>query len=664
MKKLFPVLILLVFTLPVYIHNLSPSVYGGDVGDLVTAAVVKGVAHPSGYPLFTLLGSLFLLLPFDATPAWKVGLVSVCAASAGVVVMYFLLHSLLDKKILAMLGALTMGFSYLYWFYAELAEVFSLTALFILLMLFIAVRYVKTKKQKYILFLSFVFGLAVAHHEVLVLIIPTLLILVLSVNWRIILNWRLLIACIFLTLFGFLPYLYVLFAASANPPLNWSDARTLPNVLRLILRQDYTWHPSELGNLYTRYLGVQIYFSDLWIKLSPTVFLTMLVGMISMLFTSRKILFVALFVGFILTGPFYVVYGFTPPLTPFVHGVLERFYFLSTLFLLIFFPFGVLAIAQLISILLKKKSLASIMLLPFFFVPLAFFIYNFPKTDLHDVWSGDYVGIDILSPLPEKSSIYLVGDTAFFNTLYIRYARNIRSDINLIRLPPVAYDTNYLQVEEQIKKENDGIHKYDSSFLALLEIAKGHDLFSYTPITFVDKTYKEFTWMPYGLVYKLVDEDDVNLTKEEFLEQTEHIWDSFLFPKNRGFDDPHMRSLTIAEFPLIYAQSYVAVGDYLILRYGDFETAKEYYDKAIAFEPRVSEGYTGLGLYFLYQEECEKAEENLKRSLSLRTGNEKALIVLYRVYVECFSDETKAKGIADKYYELYKKTIDANLHGE
>ena len=54
---------------------LAAGIYGGDSGDLVTAAVVRGVPHPPGYPLYTLLGHILTHVPFG-TPAWQVGLLS------------------------------------------------------------------------------------------------------------------------------------------------------------------------------------------------------------------------------------------------------------------------------------------------------------------------------------------------------------------------------------------------------------------------------------------------------------------------------------------------------------------------------------------------------------------------------------------------------------
>jgi len=48
----------------IYLRTLAPSVVGGDTGELITVAYKMGVAHPPGYPLFTLLAKLFTFIPF------------------------------------------------------------------------------------------------------------------------------------------------------------------------------------------------------------------------------------------------------------------------------------------------------------------------------------------------------------------------------------------------------------------------------------------------------------------------------------------------------------------------------------------------------------------------------------------------------------------------
>ena len=51
----------------VYLLTVIPTAIDQDSGELVTAAHVLGIAHPTGYPLWTLLGRGFDLLPVGHT---------------------------------------------------------------------------------------------------------------------------------------------------------------------------------------------------------------------------------------------------------------------------------------------------------------------------------------------------------------------------------------------------------------------------------------------------------------------------------------------------------------------------------------------------------------------------------------------------------------------
>lgn len=76
-------------TFAVYACTAYPSVSGGDSGELIVAACNFGVAHPPGYPTFTLLARLFLTLlaPLGGSPAWRVNMLSVtCGAIAAALI--------------------------------------------------------------------------------------------------------------------------------------------------------------------------------------------------------------------------------------------------------------------------------------------------------------------------------------------------------------------------------------------------------------------------------------------------------------------------------------------------------------------------------------------------------------------------------------------------
>ena len=62
----------------------APNVLFADSGELLTAVATKGVAHPPGFPLYLLLGGLFLDLTGGAGPSAASRLNLFSALSTGV----------------------------------------------------------------------------------------------------------------------------------------------------------------------------------------------------------------------------------------------------------------------------------------------------------------------------------------------------------------------------------------------------------------------------------------------------------------------------------------------------------------------------------------------------------------------------------------------------
>ncbi|HET9494099.1 MAG TPA: DUF2723 domain-containing protein [Chloroflexia bacterium] len=80
--------------LGLYLLTNSPTVNFTDSGELIAVAWTGGIAHPPGYPLYTLLGSLAIRLPFG-DPAWRMNLLSVLFAAAAVSLFYGLVANTL-----------------------------------------------------------------------------------------------------------------------------------------------------------------------------------------------------------------------------------------------------------------------------------------------------------------------------------------------------------------------------------------------------------------------------------------------------------------------------------------------------------------------------------------------------------------------------------------
>src|SRR4030043_225466 len=69
----------------VYLITLAPSVVQIDSGELAAVQSTLGIAHPTGYPLFTLLGFLFSKIPLPFTNIFKANLLAAIFCGLGVV---------------------------------------------------------------------------------------------------------------------------------------------------------------------------------------------------------------------------------------------------------------------------------------------------------------------------------------------------------------------------------------------------------------------------------------------------------------------------------------------------------------------------------------------------------------------------------------------------
>ena len=60
--------IALLLTGIVYVSTMGRSLVSIDAGELAVVQIFAGIAHPTGYPLFTIIGHLWSLLPLGIAP--------------------------------------------------------------------------------------------------------------------------------------------------------------------------------------------------------------------------------------------------------------------------------------------------------------------------------------------------------------------------------------------------------------------------------------------------------------------------------------------------------------------------------------------------------------------------------------------------------------------
>lgn len=238
-------------TFAVYALTLCRTIYTGDDGDFVTAIATTGVPHPTGYPLFCLVGKLFLLLPFGE-PAARINVMTAAVGAASVGFLYRYLVLLAPGRVWAVFGAALFAFAPTMWQQSLSCEVYSLTCLFLTALLYLSLQWRRDPANDRLLrAMAFLYGLALTNHLTMVLFLPGFLVLVLTARPTLLRDGRLLgsMNALFflpLTLYAYLP----LAAAYGHAPLVWGDPKTPANFFAHVSGASYRHamfqHPEQV----------------------------------------------------------------------------------------------------------------------------------------------------------------------------------------------------------------------------------------------------------------------------------------------------------------------------------------------------------------------------------------------------------------------------------
>lgn len=148
-----------------------------------------GIAHPTGYPLYTLLGGLWSrLLPFGNW-AWRVNLLSALTAAATVALLFVLTRRLTrdgsgrGDNWAGLAAVAAFGWGPVWWQQATVAEVYALHNLLVTAILLTAISIPgltgAARNQRVMILLALI-GLGLAHHRTVVLLAPGVLVYLLG----------------------------------------------------------------------------------------------------------------------------------------------------------------------------------------------------------------------------------------------------------------------------------------------------------------------------------------------------------------------------------------------------------------------------------------------------------------------------------------------------
>jgi hypothetical protein len=220
-----------------YLLTLCPTVIDQDSGELVAAAHVLGVPHPTGYPLWTMLARAFDFLPVGHTSAYRIALLSAASAAGAAGLVTWLVIALTGVLLPGVFAGLAFAFWLPTWSQAVRPEVYALEALLFAMFLVALWRWDGDRSPQRLRWLALAGGFVAMHHRTgFLAVAPALAAAFWLTRPRRAKAW---VTSALLFLAPFLCYLYLPLRAAARPPMNWGDPVTLGRFLDHVFGRQY-----------------------------------------------------------------------------------------------------------------------------------------------------------------------------------------------------------------------------------------------------------------------------------------------------------------------------------------------------------------------------------------------------------------------------------------
>lgn len=164
----------------IYALTLAPTVQGFDSAELTVGAYTLGLVHPTGYPLYMLVGHGAAHIPWDSI-GFRLNLLSAIIGTAAAGIFYLLLANQTRSALIAYTTAVLFAVAPHVWAQSIKAEVYTLQILLVVIILLIWF-YAEHKNKPTLALLYFgILGLAIANHATSAIVGMALL---LSVRWQ------------------------------------------------------------------------------------------------------------------------------------------------------------------------------------------------------------------------------------------------------------------------------------------------------------------------------------------------------------------------------------------------------------------------------------------------------------------------------------------------
>jgi len=481
-----------------YFDTLYPSIPGGDAGELVAEACSLGVAHPPGYPLFTLLyhGALRIAdaLSLDKSPAQVAnGFTAILGAMAASVLQLCVVEMIAtfrtsngsqewEDVVIGVGISLAFAFSRLVWTYSIGVEVFALNNLMIAVLIWLTLKYTNSSTERrraiWIRLGAFWCGLALCNqHTAILFEIPLISWILVQehqsgrVDLAKLREWSILF------LLGLSLYLYLPISASFNrQPGSWGDPASFGGFVHHVRRGDYgtfrLFSKPKQGDL-DMFGRLHLYFEDLqWQQGALLIPAFAFLGAVFMLFpqkfqekekrvpksertpqalrkdkqktesneTQRRNVGSAL----IMTYFFYLIIfhylANLPMHEELLRGVQARFWMQPNMIVFLFAGAGVSLICEKLSPVVGKfGSLCTALLFAAIFVVIQMKTNRTFLDQTENYYLEEYAHA-IMTPIPKDSLLIVSYDQQWTTLRYLQKCERFRLDVAIVSGPMMTYE--------------------------------------------------------------------------------------------------------------------------------------------------------------------------------------------------------------------------------
>ena len=558
--------------LVVYRITMSTTVSFVDAGELSAVASTLGIAHPTGYPLFTLLGRCAAMIPFGAEEIARLNFLSALLVAASVgwffktsLVLFRLRIFSPDDRVTpynrafafsAATGSLVLAFSTTLWSQSTAVEVYSLHVFFLAATTYCFIRGVEEQRynensvSRFLLLFAFVLGLGFTNHMTMILLAPAFLYLYFSVLGRQRASLLRLVKLAPFFVLGLSLYLYLPVRSSAGVPLDWGNPVDFDRFIWHVTGKQYrSWMFSSFESAEKQF---QFFLNSFPSEFHYGTFLVLLAGIFAVIRRNGR-LFLFLFLLFLGCLLYAINYD--------IHDI-ESYFLLAYIAIAWFGVFGMYAIYEWLSTKLAKQAVWAAALLVL--VPAVQWWSNNGRVDQSDNFLVQDYTQNIFTGV-EPNAVILTYQWDYFvsASYYYQYVRKHRPDVVIIDKELLRRSWYFVMLERNYPWLIERSREKVNAFLA--ELSKFELGLPYVP-EFIEGRFNE---MINDFIDKAMQDRPVYVGNEiepQFAYAHQRVPEGLLFRLVRENETLPVKPLSVTYRPTAFQNDYTLGIRYLYAR--------------------------------------------------------------------------------------------------